>query len=57
MHFQSGVTALKVAQSEAHQEVYDILLQYTQEGAKVIHPEKEVATKAVVAEVSMDNNN
>ena len=37
--FQSGLTALKLAQSEGHQDVYDILLQYTQQGSKVTSPE------------------
>jgi ribonuclease BN (tRNA processing enzyme) len=44
-HFQTGLTALKVAQSEGgHQEVCDILLRYTQHGgAKVIGPEQELS--------------
>ena len=41
-HCQSGLTAVKLAQSaEGHQDVYDILLQYTQQGSKVTNPEVE----------------
>ena len=64
---QNGLTALKLVQSriqtEAHQEICDILMQYTQQGSKVIHPEQEESelrqeekTKAGLAEVSMDNS-
>ena len=44
-HFQSGVTALKMAQSEGgHQDVCDILLRYTQHsGSKVIGPEQQMS--------------
>ena len=44
-HFQSGVPALKMAQSEGgHQDVCDILLRYTQHsGSKVISPEQQVS--------------
>ena len=59
-HCQSGLTALKVAQSEAHRDVCDILLQYSQQGAKVSSAEqaesnsrKEEETKAELAEVGM----
>ena len=38
-HCQSGLTAVKLAQSEGHQDVYDILLKYTQQGSKVTSPE------------------
>ena len=38
-HCQSGLTALKLAQSEGHQDICDTLLQYTQQGPKVIHSE------------------
>ena len=59
-HSQSGLTALKVAQSEGHQDVCDILLQYTQQSPKVSHPESESRqreeTKAELAEVCMNNN-
>ena len=62
-HCQSGLTALKVAQSEGHQDVCDMLLQYTQQGAKVTTPEQEESetsdeegTKAELAEVGMDDN-
>ena len=42
MHCQSGLTALKLAQFEGHQDVCDILLQYTQQGSKVMmNPEEE----------------
>ena len=43
-HFQTGLTVLKMAQSEGGcQDVCDILLQYTQQGgSKVISPEQEV---------------
>ena len=57
---QSGLTALKVAQSEGHQDVCDILLQYTQQGVKVSSPEQkesesrqEEETTAELAEVGM----
>ena len=62
---QSGLTALKLVQSrirtEADQKICDILMQYTQQGSKVICPEQEESesrqkTKAELAEVSMDNN-
>ena len=45
VHFQSGLTALKMAQSDGgHQDVCDILLRYTQHGgSKVISPEQEVS--------------
>ena len=40
-HYQSGLTALKVALSEGHQDVCDILLQHAQQGPKVTSPERE----------------
>ena len=56
-HCQTGLTALKVA---AHRDVCDILLQYSQRGAKVSSAEqeesdsrKEEETKAELAEVGM----
>ena len=58
-HSQSGLTALKVAQSEGQQDVCDILLQYTQRGSKVTNQElagelrQEEETKAELAEVGM----
>ena len=47
---------LKMAQSEGdHQDVCDILLQYTQHGgSKVISPEQEVKTE--LAEVGLKDN-
>ena len=49
---------MKVAQSDAHQDVCDILLQYIQQGAKVTTPQQEESestqeeeTKAELAEV------
>ena len=37
---------MKLAQSEGHQDVYDVLLQYTQQGSKVIMiPEEESESK------------
>ena len=65
MQTQSGLTALKMAQSEGgHQDVYDILLRYTQHGvSKVISPEQEVSearqeeeVKTELAEVGLENN-
>lgn len=59
---QSGLMALKVAQSEAHLDICDILLQYTRQGSKVILPEQESEsteeeeTKAEVG-MDMDDNN
>ena len=64
-HFQTGLTALKMAQSEGgHQDVCDILLQYTQHGgSKVISPEQEVSearqeeeVKTELAEVGLEDN-
>ena len=40
---QSGLTAVKVAQSESHQDVCDILLQYSQQSTKVTPPQQEVS--------------
>ena len=63
MHSQSGLTALKVAQSEGHQDVCDILLQYTQQGSKVISPEpeerqvKKRKAELAIAEVGVDDRN
>ena len=45
-HSQSGLTALKLAQSEGHQDISDILLQYSRQGPKVITPtDDEESTK------------
>ena len=59
-HTQSGLTALKVAQSEAHQDICDILRQYSKQGAKVTTPERCESRqveerKADLAEVGMDD--
>ena len=40
-HCQSGLTALKVAQSEAHEDICDILLQYTRQGANTQQKRRE----------------
>ena len=56
MHCQSGLTALKVAQSEGRQDVCDILLQYTQQGSKVTAPEQGGSETSDEEEVGMDNN-
>ena len=60
MHCQSGLTALKVAQSEGHQNVCDILLQHSQQGSKVISPAPgESGSRQVEerkAEVGMDDS-
>ena len=55
---QSGLTVVKVAQSEARQDVCDILLQYIQQGAKGTTPQQEESestqeeeTKSELAEV------
>ena len=64
-HCQSGLTALKLAQSERHQDVCDILLQYTQQGPKVIHPEpvksemrqeEDIMAATELVEVCIDDN-
>ena len=60
-HSQSGLTALKVAQSEARQDVCGILVQYSQQGAKVTTPEqsesrREEERTAELVEVGMDDN-
>ena len=64
-HFQSGLTALRMAWSEGdHQDVCDILLRYTQHiGSKVISPEQEVSeakqeeeVKTELAEVGLEDN-
>ena len=41
MHSQSGLTALKVAQSEGHQDVCDVLLQYTQQDTNTQQTRRE----------------
>ena len=64
-HCQSGLTALKLAQSERHQDVCDILLRYTQQGSKFIHPEpvksetrqeEDIMAAAELVEVCIDDN-
>ena len=57
-HFQSGLTALRMAQSEGgHQDVCDILLRYTRhDGSKVISPEQEEEVKTELAEVGLEDN-
>ena len=54
---QSGLMALKVAQSEGYQDICDILLQfYTQQGPKVITPEHEENGSTELTWVGMDDN-
>ena len=52
-HSQSGLTALKVAQSEGHQDVCDILIQYSQQGSKVITPKQAEERKAEVGMMTL----
>ena len=45
-----------MAQSEGHQDVCDILLQYTQQDSKVTAPEQEESETSDEEEVGMDDN-